>query len=125
MTGRNNNFNLLRVCCATLVLYYHSFPLSMGAAGAHEPLGELLGYGVGTIGVTVFFVISGFLVTKSYHERENVLSFVEARFLRIVPALAALAFFCVLIIGPLFTRVSLAHFSSTRRHYGFFTRTLR
>jgi peptidoglycan/LPS O-acetylase OafA/YrhL len=60
--------------------------------------------------VSVFFTISGFLVTKSYLERKNLIAFLEARFLRIFPALAILAFFCVLVVGPLFTTLRLADF---------------
>jgi peptidoglycan/LPS O-acetylase OafA/YrhL len=107
MAGRDNNFTLLRAVAATLVLYYHSFPLSIGAA---EPIGGFLGYGLGAVAVTVFFAVSGFLVTKSYQERKSLMAFLEARFLRIFPALAVLAFFCVLVIGPLFTTLRPADF---------------
>jgi peptidoglycan/LPS O-acetylase OafA/YrhL len=110
MRGRDNNFKLLRVVAAVLVLYYHSFPLSLGPTLGREPIGEFAGYGLGSAAVAVFFAISGFLVTKSYQERGNLLSFLEARFLRIVPAVAVLAFFCVFVIGPLFTTLPLVGF---------------
>ena len=109
MNGRENNFNLLRMIAATLVLYFHSFPLSSGPS-VQEPIGSFLKYGVGGIGVTIFFVMSGFLVTKSFDERRNIFLFIEARFLRIVPALAGVALFCVLIVGPCYTSLPLADF---------------
>jgi peptidoglycan/LPS O-acetylase OafA/YrhL len=54
--------------------------------------------------------MSGFLVTKSFDERRNIFLFAEARFLRIVPALAGVALFCVLIVGPCYTSLPLADF---------------
>ena len=92
------------------VLYAHSFPLSMGPGRYHEPLGGLTGYDLGSVGVFIFFAISGFLVTRSYQERGSLLSFLEARFLRIVPALVVLALFCILVIGPLYTSLPLPKF---------------
>ncbi len=100
--GRDNNFNLIRFLAATLVLYSHSFPLS-GTPG--EPLERVAGFSLGHLGVDVFFVISGFLVTGSLLSKSRLRSFLRARALRIYPALTANAVGCAFLIGPLMTRL--------------------
>ena len=101
-TGRDNNFNLIRFIAASLVLFTHSFALSLGTGDA-EPLRSTIGMTWGSIAVDIFFITSGFLVTSSYFSRNNLLAFVWARILRIYPALIVAIIFCVLVIGLSFT----------------------
>ena len=56
---RANNFDVLRLVAAVMVLVSHSFALS----GQGEP--HLGGLALGTLGVVVFFGISGFLIARS------------------------------------------------------------
>lgn len=102
--GRNNNFNLLRFIAATMVIFSHAFWVT----GSQPPLLTLTGlWDSGEIGVNIFFVISGFLIAQSYLQRHNLLAFLEARFLRIFPALWVALLFTVVVIGPLVTELSL------------------
>jgi peptidoglycan/LPS O-acetylase OafA/YrhL len=55
------------------------------------------------MGVTVFFIISGFLVSKSFVERGTLGAFAAARALRIYPALVAAVLFSVALAGALST----------------------
>lgn len=96
--SRDNNFNLIRFFAATLVLYSHSFALSLGTGDA-EPLKNLIGMTWGTIAVDVFFVTSGFLIANSFFERRSIISFAWARILRIYPAIVVATIFCVFVIG--------------------------
>ena len=58
--GRSkNNFDVLRLIAALLVLFGHSFDL----LNRPQPGGYL---GWGFVGVTIFFAISGFLVARSW-----------------------------------------------------------
>lgn len=98
--GRDNNFNLVRLCAAALVLVSHSWPLS---ATPGEPLERFAGFSFGHLGVDIFFVVSGFLVTGSLIARGSLRAFGWARALRIFPALTACAFGTALVIGPLVT----------------------
>jgi len=98
-SGRDNNFNLVRLLAAGLVLVSHSWPLT-GTPG--EPLERVAGFSLGHLGVDVFFVVSGFLVTGSLLARP-LSSFLRARALRIFPALALSAFGTAFVIGPLVT----------------------
>ncbi|MCP5059067.1 MAG: acyltransferase [bacterium] len=116
--GRDNNYNLLRMAAAVAVIVTHSYALS--GRSASEPLRaaypdqELT---IARLGVMVFFVISGYLVTKSFVSRGSVAQFVEARVLRIYPALIA-AVLVSLAIGawasPLPLESFLAHKQVTR-----------
>ena len=105
-TGKNN-FDLIRLLAALLVLFSHSFPLT----NSIEPIGYYLGgYGDGgSLAVSVFFVISGFLVTKSVLERDTGI-FLISRILRIIPALLAVVLLQTFIIGPAFTTLPLAQY---------------
>jgi peptidoglycan/LPS O-acetylase OafA/YrhL len=100
---RNNNFNLLRFLAAAAVIFWHSYALTGHAA--EEPLLKWSGGAIdfGLLGVTVFFIISGFLVSKSFVERRAVGAFAAARVLRIYPALVAATLFSVVLAGALST----------------------
>ncbi len=95
----NNNFDIIRMIAATMVVFSHSYSL---AGVPSDPLSEFLSYGyAGTIGVVIFFVISGFLVAKSAEEHA-VGSYLLARMLRILPGLALVTIIETLIIAPAF-----------------------
>lgn len=103
---RKDNFLLLRIIAALMVIYGHSFPLFPGS-GQHEVfLSHHWGLYSGDIAVSIFFVVSGFMVSGSYIRRAGLFQFMKARVLRIVPAL----FVCLLIsaygIGPLVTTLN-------------------
>jgi len=61
--GRENNYHILRLIGALLVIVGHSYYLT--ASSGQEPLKQLTGYKhFGKVGEQMFFVISGYLVTK-------------------------------------------------------------
>lgn len=97
---RDNNFNLIRFMAAFAVLASHSFVLALGDPGA-QPGRLSIGMSPGDIGVDVFFVVSGFLVTGSLLRRSGLVSFLWARILRIYPALIAMIAICALVLSPL------------------------
>ena len=96
--GRDNNFELLRLLAAAFVVLFHCFALT--DRWTQEPLWKLAPeLNLGALGVKIFFVLSGFLVTRSWLARESVPSFVTARALRIYPALVAATLFTLLLGG--------------------------
>jgi peptidoglycan/LPS O-acetylase OafA/YrhL len=106
-TGRDNNFNLIRMIAASGVLVSHSYPISLGP-GAAEPLQGLLGMTLGTVCVYVFFAISGFFIARSFVQRQSAPRFLQARALRLFPALAVVLALTVLVAAGLRSGVSAA-----------------
>lgn len=113
LENRDNNFSLIRFIAATLVILSHSYPIALGK-GTPEPPSTWIGMDFGNIAVIIFFVVSGFLVSKSFCDRNHLLTFLYARCLRIFPALVIAVCFCVFVVGPLFTQLSLeSYFTDT------------
>lgn len=106
--GERNNFNLIRMLAALSVLFSHCWPLTGQAFQPHIDGYET----IGGLGVAAFFVISGFLVTRSLLRRD-VDDYLLSRALRILPGLAVVVLLSALVIGPIFTTVDLSvYFSS-------------
>lgn len=109
-TGRDNNFNLIRMLAASGVLVSHAWPITRGQ-GAEQPLQALLqGTSLGTVSVYVFFAISGFFITRSFVLRADLGAFVKARALRLFPALALVVVLTVAVLGPVFTTLPAAEY---------------
>lgn len=84
--GRDNNFQLIRFLAATAVILFHCYALT--DRWTDEPVWRLAPeLNLSVLGVGAFFVVSGFLVTRSWQERGRWIPFVAARVLRIYPAL--------------------------------------
>ena len=104
--GHDNFFTPLRLVFAYMVVIGHTFFV----AGGHHPQAEpnlFYDYKPGYIAVNLFFIASGFLVTKSMLYRGDVAEYSSARLLRIYPALIIHVFFVMFIIGPLATNLPL------------------
>ena len=110
--SRDNNFNLIRVIAASLVLVSHAYPISLGP-GTIEPLETLLGVTLGTLAVYVFFVISGFLIAQSFDRSSTTLRFLLARALRIFPALILVLLLTALLLGPFYSDLSMSEYFSS------------
>jgi len=106
--SHQNNFNLIRMIAASLVLFSHSYPL----CGLDEPLIATLGVTWGLIAVDIFFVTSGYLVTASIVRGANAKQFVFNRVLRIFPGLIVAVFLTTLVCSIWFTTLSFTDFWS-------------
>ncbi len=105
-----NNFNLLRLFAALLVLYSHSYYLL--GQGQAEPIGAWSGWlDASVLGVSIFFFISGFLVCRSWDARRDPVSFLTARVLRIAPAYWGVLLAVALVLGPVMTTHSLVDYA--------------
>src|SRR5579884_3235028 len=122
---RANNFDALRLFAALAVVFSHSFLIAEGSE-ASEPFVRLTGNQcvLGLVGVFVFFVISGYLVTESWCRRPAPLRFATRRLLRIYPGLAVNALVSALLLGPLVTGMSLGAYLASPELGKFFAHIL-
>ena len=83
---RQNNFDLLRLCFAVFVLYSHCYMLYYGTMAA-EPVSKFSNgqTELGIIAVYGFFIISGFLIARSFEYSQSLMQYLGKRALRIVP----------------------------------------
>lgn len=100
--GRDNHFNLIRMFAASGVLVSHAYPIAWGP-GAVQPLSRWLDMTLGTVCVYIFFAISGFFIAKSFDRGQSRTRFLEARALRLFPALITVLVLTVLVAGLFLT----------------------
>ena len=103
---RPNSFGFLRWVMAGMVVVDHSFPLG-GFNGGTDPTwtwtkGQ---ESLGGIAVAGFFVISGFLVCRSYLSSRSTPRFLWKRFLRIFPGF----WVCLLVTAMVFAPLAWLH----------------
>ena len=118
--GKDNNFNFIRFIAASLVIFSHSFPLLMGID--EDPLRKLTGTSFGGLAVDIFFITSGFLICKSFLSKPHIIDYALSRILRIYPALIVAILFCVFIVGPAYTKLSLSSYLSDQNTYTYWLR---
>jgi exopolysaccharide production protein ExoZ len=96
-----NSIQFLRAVAVTLVVYAHSIDLTMQFGKSRQQDFYYLN-NIGCIGVDLFFVISGFIITyvaRNYSGTDQGLKFLQKRFYRINPIyyIASGLFIAVLI----------------------------
>jgi peptidoglycan/LPS O-acetylase OafA/YrhL len=124
---RYRNFDTLRLVAAAAVLLTHAYYVVDGGRLV-EPFAKLYGsrFELGEIGVYVFFVISGFLITGSFTRRRSTSAYLVKRVLRIFPGLIVCAAICAFVLGAIFTTLPLHRYFDSRgpTHYFLFTSIL-
>jgi peptidoglycan/LPS O-acetylase OafA/YrhL len=93
-----------------MVVFAHSYALTDHKA----PLIHVGRYamGLGSLGVAIFFVSSGFLVSESWDRTGRLGAFARSRFARIWPALTLLVVGLVFFVGPVLTTLGLRQYFS-------------
>jgi len=108
-----NNFLLLRIGAAALVIAGHSLILTPAASSSKDLLRSWTGYVSSHIlGVQIFFVISGFLVFGSLQKTPNLKRYIQSRLRRIVPGYWVCLFLMTFVLGPLHTRLGMMDYFS-------------
>lgn len=118
-----NNFDFLRLFAACLVIWYHASCL-MGRS--RDPLGQLTGNAtdLGALAVSIFFVISGYLITQSFERSKSILQYAGARFLRLFPAMFVLCVLTACCLGPLVSETNWQHYFSDNDFWKYFKNCL-
>ena len=106
--GHDNFFTPLRLIFAFMVLIGHAFIIATRNLQAEPHI--FYHYSFSYLAVNLFFIASGFLVTKSMLYRGDLAEYSSARILRIFPALAIHVFFVMFIIAPFVTSMPLREF---------------
>jgi peptidoglycan/LPS O-acetylase OafA/YrhL len=111
-----NNFDAIRLLAAGMVLCSHEFALT-GRVEPH-PFGLVK---LGTLGVLVFFSVSGYLVAQSWANDPHPLRFAARRMLRVWPGLAAVTCVAAWLVGPLVSTWSLRDYFLSQETWSYFS----
>lgn len=90
-----NNFDALRLGAALLVILGHEFSVR----GLEQPV--LFGSHIASLGVKIFFCLSGYLIAQSFERDPHAGRFILRRALRIMPGLTLCVLATVFVLGPL------------------------
>lgn len=141
MTGKainhsNNNFDFLRFWSASFVVWIHciclliplnnKFPENRHITTDIDPLSILSNKNllISTLGLYLFFFISGYLITKSALSSSSALDYIWKRFLRIWPGLAVCCTLVVFVVGPLFSTKSVSDYFANSETFKYYFRSL-
>ncbi|HEX5123082.1 MAG TPA: acyltransferase [Rhodanobacteraceae bacterium] len=118
LESRRDNILYLRLLAASAVVFGHC-----GLGGRSQVPYDFVhalfpATYMHVLGLIMFFVISGFLVSSSYARHPHLLRFLWARALRIWPALVVCALGVAFLLGPLLTTWSLGEYLSPARDTG-------
>ncbi len=112
LSGRDNNFTTVRILASTTVLFSHAWIVTTPGMVTADYM-HLLGFTPGFHAVHVFFILSGFFLTKSILDSGDVVQFCVARVLRLMPAVVLSALVMAFVVGPWITTAKpLAYFTS-------------
>lgn len=116
---KDNNFLILRLGAASLVVYGHAFALAAPCNICQDFASKWLQYRYsGDIGLHIFFVISGFLVSASFDKRKNLCAFLWSRALRIFPALW-ICLLLMVVVGAFFSSMPANEFYTNGQTWEF------
>lgn len=106
--ARSNWLNQFRLCFAIFVIFSHSFDLLLNDS---EPLRVVTkSASFSRLGVCSFFVLSGYLISKSWRNNPDLAAYLRNRLLRIWPAFAVAFVLSVAIVGGLRSGEPLAYY---------------
>ncbi|CAD5900260.1 Acyltransferase family protein [Carnobacterium maltaromaticum] len=119
LTTRKNNFDIIRFIAALMVVWFHSYPLTLGIAGGADSFARWTGGQAtsGGVAVSIFFIISGFLITMSYDRSNDFWKFTKARVLRIFPGIIFVVLLSIFILGPVISTLSYKEYFTNYQTY--------
>ncbi|PZR13477.1 MAG: hypothetical protein DI536_12010 [Archangium gephyra] len=112
-TDRVNNLDVIRFVAAAAVIYGHAFPLNLAGSPG------FLSNSVQTVGVKIFFMLSGFLIAQSWDSDPNIFRFLQRRALRLFPGLAVVLLLSACVLGPLVTTLPLKEYFGNARFWSY------
>jgi peptidoglycan/LPS O-acetylase OafA/YrhL len=109
--GHNNNFNFLRLLFALLVLLAHAPELADGNRNRELLTRVFHTLSFGEVAVNGFFLLSGYLIVKSWERSRGFWDFTWKRLRRIYPAFVVACLVCIFVLAPLAVPSIRAYFS--------------
>ncbi|ANH60431.1 acyltransferase family protein [Dokdonia donghaensis] len=100
---RVNNFDFLRFLFAVFVIITHSYALS-GLESQQDLLQHITNNqaSFSSIGLSGFFVISGYFIFKSFERSSHFYEYLKKRVLRVFPALLVVLLLSLLFVGSIY-----------------------
>ena len=117
--GEMNNFNFIRLIASIMVVFSHSFYIF--SKQSKDPLHVISGgvYTFGNVGVYIFLIVSGYLISQSIQNSTSIINFIWRRIIRIFPALWVMILISVFFLGPLITNDSIYNYFESKGNYQF------
>ena len=102
--NKENNFSILRIAAALMVMSGHmSYIIA-------TPLIKLFGANIQELGVAIFFLIGGYLISQSWLSEPVVVRYSVKRIFRIWPPLICFTLLAALVIGPFLSYLPLKEY---------------
>lgn len=112
--NRGPGFDTLRLVAAIAVMLHHAFGLEYDLVADDFLHHWSKGYThLGLFAVSIFFCISGFLVTPGLVRNGDIIGYFSRRFMRIMPLLAVVVIITAFVLGPMLTNLALADYFSS------------
>ena len=98
---KDNNFGFLRLLFSYLVIVAHAdiLPNADSQFKIFYPL--IYPFANGSLAVEGFFLISGYLIYKSFMQSSSAFSYFRKRVLRIYPGFIVASLFCIFLVAPI------------------------
>jgi len=101
-----NNFEVIRLGLASLVVILHCYDLTGTAYTDYLSIWSSGQISLPYIIIRGFVIMSGYLVLKSLQRSSSVKQYLWRRFLRIYPPLLVALLLCALVVGPILSNLS-------------------
>lgn len=124
LEARSDNFLALRIVAASMVIYGHA-PAVSAAVVPHDVFWLATGIYSGDIALSIFFLVSGFLVSASYARSRSALRFLWARVVRLYPALVVHLVLMAFVVGLVMTLLPRKDYVFSPRVWHFLLQNLK
>ena len=102
--NKGPGFDTLRLAAASAVVLHHAGSVEHDIVKDDILFVLSSGYThLGILAVSVFFALSGFLVTPGLQKSGDVLEYLSRRFMRIMPLLCVIVVLTIAVVGPILT----------------------
>ncbi len=114
---RSNNLQLMRFVAAIMVIFAHSYAISGSDLGSDFVDRHTNGIiSIGGISVTLFFLCSGYLISKSIFRTDKFIAYMKARLIRLLPPLWFVVL-CSVVLGAVITSLTLIEYFGNLNTY--------